>query len=544
MFKRILSLIMSIITVICLCSGFASGAYFPKLNVSQQGYNYCDYAKNGYSSLALIGEKYGIIDLSGKVLVPFEYDYCETAGVTENGYCILTKDIPDEVPINYSSISSFLYDSKGNLIHSVDGAYFASISDGVLEIRRNSKTDDFLYDVEYCKVTGKSVSAPFFSKADVLYSTPFSEGLAAVSVNEQVFVDEFGNSYGSRVFVINAAGKLQKEFTLNMEMIEEYPIYKGNLFLSAPPYSSLWVYNINTGKMANTGTYVGFSNSLDDDGNFCPIRNDRLITYDFYQSFDDEFTEAYQLIIPDLDSDGFTKDKALTEVYPLIAYCANDYLLAKRADGKWGYLDYNGNELEFFKDAAIFIDGVALVIDDSDRAYLINEKFERVSDYYLGAVSVAGATVKLSDNLYHVVENMKSIATPVGTKINTYLHTDITATVDGKPLRSFNIDGNTAIVAEDLAQFGFNVAWDGATRSLTISEGNKIVTSTYSPDGTTAKIGTPAGDVLHTDIVTFINGKSVRSFNIGGFTAIYIDDLAAFGKIAWDGAARIISFAR
>ncbi len=131
-----------------------------------------------------------------------------------------------------------------------------------------------------------------------------------------------------------------------------------------------------------------------------------------------------------------------------------------------------------------------------------------------------------------------------GSIVNQYLHTDIKATIDGKVIRSYNIDGNTAIVAEDLASYGFNVAWNGTERSLTISEGNKIVTGGFEASGASGTVGTPAGNVLYTDIITYVNGKQVTSYNIGGMTAIILDDLAAFGKVGWDGTTRTISFAR
>lgn len=127
-----------------------------------------------------------------------------------------------------------------------------------------------------------------------------------------------------------------------------------------------------------------------------------------------------------------------------------------------------------------------------------------------------------------------------GTVIGQYTQTDIVAKIDGQPIRSYNIDGYTVIIAEDLTQYGFNVVWDGKAGTLTVTEGNKKITSTYKPE----KAATASGNVIYSDIVTYVNGKAVKSFNIGGMTAIYIDDLAPYGKIAWDGVNKVISFAR
>lgn len=43
--------------------------------------------------------------------------------------------------------------------------------------------------------------------------------------------------------------------------------------------------------------------------------------------------------------------------------------------------------------------------------------------------------------------------------IGEALNTDITAYVDDVPIRSYNIDGWTGIVAEDLREYGFDVVW-------------------------------------------------------------------------------------
>lgn len=131
-----------------------------------------------------------------------------------------------------------------------------------------------------------------------------------------------------------------------------------------------------------------------------------------------------------------------------------------------------------------------------------------------------------------------------GNVVNYYKYTDIVAKVDGASLRSYNIDGNTAIIAEDLAKYGFSVFWNANDRTLLIGEGNGRVTGNYSSSSSSGKVGTVAGDVYATDIVTFINGQAALSYNIGGMTAILIDDLSTFGSVKWNPSARVISFNR
>lgn len=129
----------------------------------------------------------------------------------------------------------------------------------------------------------------------------------------------------------------------------------------------------------------------------------------------------------------------------------------------------------------------------------------------------------------------------IGDVINKTVYTDIIASINDYNIASYNIDGYTAIIAEDLVNYGFNVDWVGSERALYISRntGTNTVTSTYiAPKITQSKIGTKANDVLYSDIKTYINGNLVTSYNIGGKTIIYFNDLAAFGEIRYTDSIR------
>jgi len=143
-----------------------------------------------------------------------------------------------------------------------------------------------------------------------------------------------------------------------------------------------------------------------------------------------------------------------------------------------------------------------------------------------------------------IVDSYKMRPIKINDPVGNVLHTDIKAYVNGEAIPSYNISGETAVVAEDLMKYGFNVDWDGAARTLSIVsyDAGKPV----SPLSVTANTGKP-GDIafphLFTDIKTYINGEEVRSYNINGSTCIIIDDLSAYGAASWDGDAREIRFA-
>lgn len=113
-------------------------------------------------------------------------------------------------------------------------------------------------------------------------------------------------------------------------------------------------------------------------------------------------------------------------------------------------------------------------------------------------------------------------------------YTDISAYINHYPITSYNINGNTAVVAEDLANYGFNVVWNNTARTLTVTRSGG---TTITPYGTvykySSKVGRNSFPIYETDIVTYVNNIQVDSFAIGGKTCVYIDSLAPYGELNW-----------
>ncbi len=130
----------------------------------------------------------------------------------------------------------------------------------------------------------------------------------------------------------------------------------------------------------------------------------------------------------------------------------------------------------------------------------------------------------------------------VGTVINKVISTDIKAYINGYQIKSMNIDGNTAIIVEDLRNYGFDVIWNPTDRSLTIKENLSNQINPNPIRDNNKKIGSKVADVLYTDIKTYINNKEIKSFNINGYTAIFINDLKDNGNITWDEVKREVKF--
>jgi hypothetical protein len=131
-----------------------------------------------------------------------------------------------------------------------------------------------------------------------------------------------------------------------------------------------------------------------------------------------------------------------------------------------------------------------------------------------------------------------------GDIVNYYLYTDIVTYINGIPIRSYNIEGYTAVIVEDLANYGFDVVWSAAARTLKVTRNtSKRIIGGFDPIPNTRKVGSKAGEVYYTDIVTYFDGHAVKSYNIGGRTIAYVDDLAEFYKqtYVWDAYARTLS---
>jgi hypothetical protein len=128
---------------------------------------------------------------------------------------------------------------------------------------------------------------------------------------------------------------------------------------------------------------------------------------------------------------------------------------------------------------------------------------------------------------------------PMGNVLNTHVR----ANINGQLIPSFNIDGNTMVVVEDLRYYGFDVVWDGvnATLSVTGFHPNRTVTPKQVVIDTSVAAGTPRFPYLFTSVETYVNGVLVDGFNIDGQTIIWFDHLAAYGTVTWHPSTTTIS---
>lgn len=129
-----------------------------------------------------------------------------------------------------------------------------------------------------------------------------------------------------------------------------------------------------------------------------------------------------------------------------------------------------------------------------------------------------------------------------GDPMGWVLYTDIVAYIDGYPVRSYNINGYTYVVVEDLVEYGFNVTWKPDEQKLVVGERTGKVTSDYKPEKNTHRPGDRAMQYLYTKITTWLKDTQVTGYNIGGYTCICMDDLAKHyaSEYVWDAAGRAL----
>lgn len=127
----------------------------------------------------------------------------------------------------------------------------------------------------------------------------------------------------------------------------------------------------------------------------------------------------------------------------------------------------------------------------------------------------------------------------VGDKIGMALNTDIVVYINNYAIPSYAVDGTSCIVAEDLRNFGFDVAWNGVNKTLSIRR-NSATTVNPMSFSKTAKTGSFFADLLETDIVVFADGYRVSSYAMNGYTMIPVEELTMFGSVNWVESERAL----
>ena len=130
--------------------------------------------------------------------------------------------------------------------------------------------------------------------------------------------------------------------------------------------------------------------------------------------------------------------------------------------------------------------------------------------------------------------------------IGEVLSTDIGTLIDFEPIKSYNINDYTYIKAEDLRDYGFDVAWNTEVRILSITRNpdaeRKICMSKEDINIKKSEIEQRRHlyDVYSTDIKTYLDGEEISAFNVDGETLIQVDYLQKFGNFSYIDGERMV----
>lgn len=127
----------------------------------------------------------------------------------------------------------------------------------------------------------------------------------------------------------------------------------------------------------------------------------------------------------------------------------------------------------------------------------------------------------------------------VGDVIGAALHTDIVAYINHYAVPSYAVNGQSVIVAEDLRNFGFDVSWNQADRTLNISRNQNVYVNEMQFNKNGAA-GSKFADILETDIRVYANGKLLTSYALNGYTMIPLEELTVFGEVNWVPTERAV----
>lgn len=130
----------------------------------------------------------------------------------------------------------------------------------------------------------------------------------------------------------------------------------------------------------------------------------------------------------------------------------------------------------------------------------------------------------------------------VGDVVGEVVYTDISAYINHYPISAYAYDGGMVVVAEDLNNYGFDVTYNDATRSLSIMPNREKQIAGMSPVYKNAhRARQHFANALSSDINVYFNGTWINSCAINGYMMVKLEDLAsdyAGTSFTWDNGTR------
>ena len=413
-----IGLLLSIVLTTIVCA-----ANYITFEISNEGYDGIVPNSDGTMNIIEKNGLYGLADSKGNILVTCQYNAYKVT--SHDGYTIfyntpknvgmdvykavidywnytdiITDVVFEERTTEYGkeqylvsskyNIDSYVYDLTGKMVYSANKTYVASCGDGILEIRTNPHgfSDSFFYELEYRSV---SDNTEIYRVNDCSSSNMFNQGNAAIFKDymDLIIIDSNG------IPIVN-----KDKSTLKIEIWDNIYTswYLGGICSEIADNNLCIVFY---GPMG--ATYCLYNMGNNSFVNLTP--STRWFNYNgykqvvFYGAIIIENAEKFVLRNTTTGNDVSSWYSSLHPSYN------TEYFLVQNQEGRWGYIDVNGKECGFYKDAGAFVNGRALVMDDENRVFIINDSFECVSSFYSGADAVADNYI-LKDGKCYLVTSM------------------------------------------------------------------------------------------------------------------------------------------
>lgn len=142
-------------------------------------------------------------------------------------------------------------------------------------------------------------------------------------------------------------------------------------------------------------------------------------------------------------------------------------------------------------------------------------------------------TVRLLDYGFAIAED----------RYDSIYYTNMRVFVNGNEMPTFYYSGDephAVVIAEDMANYGFDVSYDNASRTVYISRNADKAINPITLDIYKNKNGIKAFDVKDSNINVVLSDGAISHtftdiYNVGGYMCISADEFAAFYDFVWNG---------
>lgn len=329
---------------------------------------------------------YGLVDESGNVAIPVEYDMLMVGDGAVFGYQIQNNQFHNVV-FNTKLAEVFSWDSERYRIHAVnDGvATFAedAYSDRYIYHNLKAEPDDFIDPSDYFE--DYNAGSVFNNGYAMCFAAKEAKGLRT-----SYFIDRYGKFkpfYFKPVYSSMRIPVMSKKYinglipleTDGWMLYEVPPIYAQALKLPGG-HTQLGFYNINAGQI------LAFPDGYGEEYDWIavpgsPANTDAFVVqgYALWSNLKPANPNVPEYRIFDINDVRMVTDESYSYVELTDLRRKSGHILVQRMDGKWGFISERFHPEEFYDDATNFYNGYALVCQDGG-IYVINDRFEIVSE--------------------------------------------------------------------------------------------------------------------------------------------------------------------